>query len=89
MFFRVNLPKDEVRMTGSDHVWLTYLVASLAVQEIGREGILPFSSFLSSNKPFGAPLGGLFTQYFISSVLLFVTPPGDGYMFVLSCMCML
>lgn len=28
-------------------------------QELGREGILPFSKFWASSKPFNAPLSGL------------------------------
>ncbi|KAJ6612557.1 APC amino acid permease [Mycena sp. CBHHK59/15] len=43
------------------------------IQELGREGILPYSSFFASNKPFGAPLSGLFTQYLVSC--LFVLGP--------------
>ncbi|KAM6492092.1 APC amino acid permease [Amanita muscaria] len=54
------------------------------VQELGREGILPFSHIFSSNRPFGAPLAGLFAQYVTSSALLYVTPPGDGFLFIVS-----
>ena len=28
---------------------------------------------------------GLFTQYFVSSVFLFAVPPGDAYLFLISC----
>ncbi|KAG6899249.1 hypothetical protein C0993_011951, partial [Termitomyces sp. T159_Od127] len=46
------------------------------IQELGREGILPYPSFFASNKPFGAPLAGFFTQYLVSSIglLLLYTP---------------
>ncbi|KAF8629372.1 hypothetical protein AX17_005668 [Amanita inopinata Kibby_2008] len=61
------------------------------IQELGREGILPFSAFFSSNKPFNAPLAGLFAQYLVSCLLLLVTPTGDLYLFLLSltsyCLC--
>lgn len=33
-------------------------------QELGREGILPFSKFWGSNRPFNAPLAGLFLREF-------------------------
>ena len=42
----------------------------LVVQELGREGVLPFSSFFASNKPFNAPLAGLFEQWFVTSSLV-------------------
>ncbi|KAJ4483579.1 APC amino acid permease [Lentinula aciculospora] len=54
------------------------------VQELGREGLLPFSGFFSSNKPFGAPLAGLFTQYVVSVAFVILPPPGDAYLFMIS-----
>ncbi|KAJ7115061.1 APC amino acid permease [Mycena crocata] len=53
------------------------------IQELGREGILPYSSF-ASNKPFGAPLAGLLTQYLVSCVFVLGPPPGDAYLFMIS-----
>ncbi|KAF8970051.1 APC amino acid permease [Flammula alnicola] len=54
------------------------------IQELGREGILPYSSIFASNKPFNAPLAGLFTQYLVSCTFLFAVPPGDAYLFLIS-----
>ncbi|KAF8523436.1 APC amino acid permease [Hysterangium stoloniferum] len=54
------------------------------IQELGREGVLPFSSFFASNKPFNAPFAGLFTQYIVSCVLLWGVPVGDAYLFLIS-----
>ncbi|KAH7924904.1 APC amino acid permease [Leucogyrophana mollusca] len=53
-------------------------------QELGREGILPFSSFFSSNKPFNAPLAGLFAQWLVSVVTMLGAPPGDAYLFIVN-----
>lgn len=58
--------------------------SNLVIQELGREGILPYSSWFASNKPFGAPLAGLFTQYLVSCTFLFAVPPGDAYLFLIS-----
>ena len=55
------------------------------VQELGREGVLPFSSLFASNKPFGAPFAGLFEQWLVTSGLVLLVPPGDAYLFMLSC----
>ncbi len=79
-----------------DEVWTRVLDILLAcflrdvhtvVQELGREGVLPFSSFFASNKPFGAPFGGLFEQWLVTSGLVLLIPPGDAYLFMLSRSC--
>jgi amino acid transporter len=54
------------------------------VQELGREGILPFSSFFASNKPFNAPLAGLFEHWVVSLIIMLAPPPGDAYNFILN-----
>jgi len=54
------------------------------IQELGREGILPFSSFFASDRPFNAPLAGLFTEYLVSCIYLIVVPPGDAYIFLIN-----
>ncbi|KAF5324296.1 hypothetical protein D9619_011392 [Psilocybe cf. subviscida] len=54
------------------------------IQELGREGILPYSSVFASNQPFDAPLAGMFTQYLVSCAFLFAVPPGDAYLFLIS-----
>ena len=52
-------------------------------QEIARQGILPYGSFLSSTRPFGSPLGG-FLLHFVPSFLVIVLPPSQGvFSFVL------
>jgi Amino acid permease len=52
------------------------------VQEIARQGFLPFSSFISSSKPFGAPMGALITHY-IPSFLVISIPAANIYSFIL------
>ncbi|THU84242.1 APC amino acid permease [Dendrothele bispora CBS 962.96] len=54
------------------------------VQELGREGLLPYSSFFASNKPFDAPFAGLFTQYVVSCAFALGVSPGDAYLFMIS-----
>ncbi|KAF8838468.1 amino acid transporter [Paxillus ammoniavirescens] len=55
---------------------------SRVIQELGREGVLPYSSFFASNKPFNTPLVGLLTQYLASVLLMTLAPPGDAYLFM-------
>ncbi|KAJ8586140.1 amino acid transporter [Rhizopogon salebrosus TDB-379] len=54
------------------------------IQELGREGVLPFSSFFASSKPFDAPLAGMFTHTLICMITLTAAPPGDAYLFIVN-----
>ncbi|CAG8951416.1 hypothetical protein HYFRA_00007331 [Hymenoscyphus fraxineus] len=54
------------------------------VQEIGREGILPWSRLWASNKPFNAPFMGLFEHWLVSVIIMLAPPPGDAYNFILN-----
>jgi amino acid transporter len=54
------------------------------VQELGREGLLPFSRVWASNRPFNAPLAGLFEHWLVSVITMLAPPPGDAYNFILN-----
>ncbi|RDL33820.1 putative MUP1-High affinity methionine permease [Venustampulla echinocandica] len=54
------------------------------VQEIGREGIIPWSRLWASNKPLNAPFMGLFEHWVVSVVIMLAPPPGDAYNFILN-----
>ncbi|PGH10252.1 hypothetical protein GX51_00007 [Blastomyces parvus] len=54
------------------------------IQELGREGVLPFSRFWASNRPFNSPAAGLFEHYAISAIVMLAPPPGDAYNFLLN-----
>lgn len=53
------------------------------VQELGREGILPYSRLWASNRPFNAPLAGLFEHWLVTAITVLAPPAGDAYNFVL------
>jgi amino acid transporter len=54
------------------------------VQEIGREGVIPFSKLWASNKPRDAPFMGLFEHWVVSVIIMLAPPPGDAYNFLLN-----
>ncbi|KAJ5202003.1 uncharacterized protein N7498_006666 [Penicillium cinerascens] len=54
------------------------------VQELGREGVLPFSRLWASNWPFHSPAAGLFEHYLVSAIIMLAPPPGDAYNFLLN-----
>ncbi|KAK2803029.1 hypothetical protein FQN50_007110 [Emmonsiellopsis sp. PD_5] len=54
------------------------------IQELGREGVLPFSRFWASNRPFDSPAAGLLEHYIICSIVMLAPPPGDAFNFLLN-----
>jgi hypothetical protein len=55
----------------------------LVVQELGREGALPFSKIWASNWPLNSPAAGLFEHWVVSAIIMLAPPPGDAYNFLL------
>ncbi|SCU77932.1 LAME_0A02718g1_1 [Lachancea meyersii CBS 8951] len=54
------------------------------IQQLGREGVLPFSSFFATSKPFDSPLVGLLQHFIVCVVTIIAPPPGDAYNFILN-----
>ncbi|KAI1276548.1 methionine permease [Xylaria sp. FL0933] len=72
-----------VALSAAGNVMVVTFALARLNQEVARAGFLPFSRYLSSSKPFGAPLGGLIVHY-IPSVLVIVLPPtNEVYSFIL------
>ncbi|KDN37368.1 amino acid transporter [Tilletiaria anomala UBC 951] len=53
-------------------------------QALGRDGIVPFSKILASNRPFKSPLAGLSWHVVVTLIILLAPPAGDAYNFVLN-----
>ena len=54
------------------------------IQELGREGVLPYSNVFSSNAPYNTPLAGLILQWAMCTFWMSTPPPGDAYNFVIN-----
>ncbi|CCD27085.1 Mup1p NDAI_0J01930 [Naumovozyma dairenensis CBS 421] len=54
------------------------------IQQLGREGVLPFSNFFASSKPFSSPGVGLLQHFIVCMVTILGTPSDDAYNFVLN-----
>lgn len=54
------------------------------IQQLGREGSLPFSRLWATQKPFGTPFLGLFQHWVVCVVTIVAPPPGDAYNFVMN-----
>ncbi|KAI5777735.1 amino acid/polyamine transporter I [Geopyxis carbonaria] len=51
-------------------------------QEFAKEGILPFSRFFASTKPFNAPAAALLLHWAVTVIVLVAPPPGEAYEFL-------
>jgi len=63
-----------------------FLTLLVVIQEIGREGILPYSSFVANNQPFHTPISGFLILCLVSVLTVLLTPVGDAYSFMVNCM---
>ncbi|KAJ6612522.1 APC amino acid permease [Mycena sp. CBHHK59/15] len=73
-----------IAMSSLGNILSVLFTQGRVIQELGREGIFPFSAFFATNKPFGAPLASLIVLYLISVAMVIAPPPGDAYLFLLS-----
>ncbi|KAK0619012.1 amino acid/polyamine transporter I [Immersiella caudata] len=53
-------------------------------QELAKEGILPYSSFWASMKPFKTPASSLFLHWIVTVIVLLAPPPGPAYNFIVN-----
>ncbi|KAI1428242.1 high-affinity methionine permease [Xylaria sp. FL1777] len=57
---------------------------SRLIREIGRQGVLPFTEFWVSTKPFGTPIGSYILKYIVTIIFIIAPPAGDAFQFVVS-----
>ncbi|KAK4679769.1 hypothetical protein QC764_207030 [Podospora pseudoanserina] len=53
-------------------------------QELAKEGILPWSNFWASTKPFRTPAAALFLHWIVTVIVLVAPPPGPAYNFIVN-----
>ena len=71
-----------VALCAGGNIFVVIYTISRVSQEVFREGYLPFSAFMSSNKPFGAPLRTLILSVSITLLCFLVFPLGDIYSYI-------
>ncbi|KAL4749478.1 hypothetical protein BDW72DRAFT_194826 [Aspergillus terricola var. indicus] len=55
---------------------------SRQIRECGRQGVLPFTRFWVSTRPFGTPLGPYAVIWFMTALMILAVPAGDAFTFV-------
>ncbi|CZR62138.1 related to high affinity methionine permease [Phialocephala subalpina] len=58
------------------------LGSSRMIRECGRQGVLPWTNFWASTKPFGTPLGPYAFKWGITALMILAIPTGDAFNFV-------
>ncbi|KAI1190677.1 high-affinity methionine permease [Nemania serpens] len=57
---------------------------SRLIREVGRQGVLPFTEFWVSTKPFGTPIGPYLLKWVVTIIFIVGPPAGDAFQFVVS-----
>jgi hypothetical protein len=52
------------------------------LREVARQGLLPYSSFFASTKPFGTPLAPVCLKYLLTAVVIVALPAQDAFNFL-------
>ncbi|KAG8969116.1 hypothetical protein FRC03_004431 [Tulasnella sp. 419] len=54
------------------------------IREVARQGVIPFSAFWSSTKPFDTPAAPLLLKFVLTSIVIIAPPAGDAFNFLVS-----
>ncbi|KAG8853927.1 hypothetical protein FRB96_007936 [Tulasnella sp. 330] len=54
------------------------------LREIARQGVIPFSSFFASTKPFGTPAAPILLKFILTAIVIIGPPAGDAFTFLVS-----
>ncbi|KAJ5512751.1 hypothetical protein N7463_002303 [Penicillium fimorum] len=55
---------------------------SRRIRECGRQGVLPWTTFWVSTKPFGTTLGPYAVIWFLTALMILAIPAGDAFTFI-------
>jgi amino acid transporter len=58
--------------------------SSRMIREIGRQGVLPYTNFWVSTRPFGTPIGPYILKWLVTFIMIVAPPAGDAFTFVVS-----
>ncbi|TLD09297.1 uncharacterized protein PgNI_07084 [Pyricularia grisea] len=60
----------------------TTLSLSRMTRESGRQGVIPWTRFWASTRPFGTPLGPYAWRWALTTLMILVVPAGDAFNFM-------
>ncbi|KAJ4394462.1 hypothetical protein N0V93_003680 [Gnomoniopsis smithogilvyi] len=56
--------------------------AARMIRECGRQGVLPWTNFWASTRPFGTPIGPYLFKWAITALIILAIPSGDAFNFI-------
>ncbi|PFH62537.1 hypothetical protein XA68_13119 [Ophiocordyceps unilateralis] len=73
-----------VALSNMGNILAASFATSRITQEMAKEGLLPFSRFWASNRPFNAPAASLLLHWVITVIVLVAPPPGPAYTLIIN-----
>ncbi|ODV81409.1 amino acid transporter [Suhomyces tanzawaensis NRRL Y-17324] len=71
-----------VALSALGHLLAVVVGQSRALRECGRQGVLPYSSYWVTTKPWGTPILPIVAIFIVNFIVLVAPPAGDAYNFV-------
>ncbi|KAI9163422.1 High-affinity methionine permease [Paramyrothecium foliicola] len=71
-----------IALSAFGNIMATMVGLSRQMRECGRQGVLPWTSFWVTTKPFGTPIGPIWVTCGITVLMILAIPAGDAFNFV-------
>ncbi|KAH6886500.1 high affinity methionine permease [Thelonectria olida] len=71
-----------IALSAFGNIMAVIIGLSRRIRECGRQGVLPWTNFWVSTKPFGTPIGPYFVVWFLTILMILAVPTGDAFNFV-------
>ncbi|KAG8156440.1 hypothetical protein KVR01_013674 [Diaporthe batatas] len=71
-----------VALSAFGNIIAALLGSSRMIRECGRQGVLPWTKFWVTTKPFGTPIGPYFVKWALTALMILALPSGDAFNFV-------
>ncbi|EPQ55675.1 amino acid transporter [Gloeophyllum trabeum ATCC 11539] len=71
-----------IAVSAFGHLLADMIGGSRVIRECARQGILPYTAFWSSTRPFGTPLAPLLLKWALTCIVIVACPAGDAFNFV-------
>lgn len=72
----LNIP---IALSASGNMVSGAIGAARMIRECGRQGVLPFTDFWASTRPFGTPIGPYVFKWAITALVILAVPSGDAF----------
>ncbi|KAG6364290.1 hypothetical protein INS49_005890 [Diaporthe citri] len=71
-----------IALSAFGNIIASALGSSRMIRECGRQGVLPWTNFWVTTRPFGTPIGPYFVKWALTALMILALPSGDAFNFV-------